>query len=278
MNRADASSRIQPPKAAREYGRAIEIARALPLGEKPSFRVLLASSWINLGNLRLGAGAFCEAVSAYDGAIDSLGGLPESGHRLASHHAATAWTNRGEALLLAGKPEDPALAVASARRALACAGRRGIERSAEAKLALRALRVLANGLETLLGSGSATAERVGELTDVAERGIELALCSRSSAPDVFDPFTAWFFSFGSRAYGRHQPQFLAEYIGETLRRVDSREAPRLAAGLRTVARQATAGALEELGRSRLLLQGSRATELLMGAVRELRSTFVHLAA
>ena len=55
MNRADASARIRPGDAEPEYERAIEIARILPLDEKASFRVLLASTWINLGNLRLGA-------------------------------------------------------------------------------------------------------------------------------------------------------------------------------------------------------------------------------
>jgi hypothetical protein len=60
--------------------------------------------------------------------------------------------------------------------------------------------------------------------------------------------------------------------------VSPRENPRLAAELRTVARQATAGALEELGRSRLLVQGSRPTELLLRAVQGLRSAAIHLSA
>jgi hypothetical protein len=60
--------------------------------------------------------------------------------------------------------------------------------------------------------------------------------------------------------------------------VNPREFPRLYAELRTVARQATAGALEDLGRNRLLVQGSRPTELLLGAVQDLRSAAIHLTA
>jgi tetratricopeptide (TPR) repeat protein len=276
MNRADAAADRRD--ALRGYHRAIEIAGGLPLDEKAAFRVLLASSWINLGNLHLRTSGFFDAVLSYDGAIAALENLPGSGHRLACHHAATAWANRGEAFLRFANGEGTGQAVDSARRALALVEGRGLERGADAKLTLRALRVLASGLETLLRPGSAGADRVGELTDAAERGIGLALANRDAAPDVFEPFAVWFFSFGSRAYGRYQPQFLAEYLEETLRRVSPRENPRLAAELRTVARQATSGALEELGRSRLLVQGSRPTELLLCAVQGLRSASMHLSA
>ena len=148
----------------------------------------------------------------------------------------------------------------------------------DAKLSLRALHVQARGLESLLKGRTAGADRVGELTDVAERGIALALAHRFAAPDVFDPFVVWFFSFGSRAYGSHQPQFLAEYIEEILRRADSCGSPGLAADLRRVGRQATADALRELGRVRLLVQGTRPTELLLGAVQGLRCTALRLSA
>jgi hypothetical protein len=276
MNRADASAdRLD---ALRGYHRAIEVAGELPLDEKPAFRVLLASSWINLGNLHLRLSEFFDAVISYDGALAALGNLPGSGHRLACHHAATAWTNRGEAFLHFANGEGAGHAVESARRALALVEGRRVDGPIDAKLSLRALRVVASGLETLLRCGTAGADRVGELTDVAEWGISVAIANRDAAPDVFEPFLVWFFSFGSRAYGRYQPQFLAEYLEEMLGRVSPREFPRLASELRTVARQATAGALEDLGRNRLLVQGSRSTELLMGAVQGLRSAAIHLTA
>ena len=278
MNRADASARMRSGEALLEYHEAIKIARELPLDERASFRVLLASSWINLGNLHLSLETFSDAGFAFDRAIESLGPLPGAGHRLACHHAATAWANRGEALLRVEGKESAAEAVQSAKQALSLLEGRDLGGSPDAKLSLRALRVRASGLESLLKGRTAGADRVGELTDVAERGIATALAHRFSAPDVFDPFVVWFFSFGSRAYGRYQPQFLAEYIDEILRRAGSCENPGLAADLRRVGRQATASALKELGRVRLLVQGARPTELLMGAVQGLRDTELRLSA
>jgi tetratricopeptide (TPR) repeat protein len=276
MNRADAFVQIGTAtslaRALQAYGRAIEIARELPLGEKPSFRVLLASCWINRGNLHQRLQDFSGAVRAYDGALAAIGNLPRSGHRLACHHAATATTNRGEALLSDSPIENAQKAVESARIALEQIDGRDLDGLADAKLCLRALRVMARGFEAQMhGCNGQGADKVAALTDVAERGMDIALRSRAAAPDVFDPFVIWFFSFGSRAYGRHQPQFLAEYLEDALGRLEPHACPALATELRALARQAVSGALEGLGRNRLLVAGARQTELLMGTVRGLRN-------
>jgi tetratricopeptide (TPR) repeat protein len=275
MNRADVLVRVDTPSsrlgAIRAYTTAIGIAGGLPLDEKASFRVLLASCWINLGGLyqRLGDGR--GAVLAYERSLDSIGDLPRSGHRLARHHAATAWTNRGESLLaapgLAGRRE----AVESARRALAEADRGGLEESVAAKLSLRALRVAAVALESLAGAGGSGAARwIGELTDLADRGFAVALAARGRDALFFDPFVVWFFSLGGRVYGRYQPQFLAEFLAEGIRRSGAARADALAADLAAAAREATDAALVRLGRRRLLVAGSPQTELLITTVGELR--------
>jgi hypothetical protein len=274
MNRADACAQIDTDSsrssALRAYGRAIEIAGRLPLDEKPSFRVLLASCWINLGSLRQRMHDFTGAVRACDGALAAIGSLPRSGHRLATHHAATAWTNRGEALLSESTAEGARRSAESAGMALALLDGRDLGGAADAKLSLRALRVMARGLEAQLRSSAHGADEVAALTDVAERGMSLAFSRRDAAPDVFDPFVIWFFSFGSRVYGRHQPQFLAEYLNEVLLLPEARACRELAAGLRAIALKAAAGTLEGLGRHRLLVQGTRQTGLIMQAVRDLR--------
>jgi len=281
MNRADALAQIDSETsrsgALRAYGRAIEIAGRLPLDEKPSFRVLLASCWINLGSLQQRMLDFTGAVRACDGALAAIGSLPRTGHRLATHHAATAWTNRGEALLSESPVEGARRSVESAGMALALLEGRAVGGAADAKLRLRALRVMARGLEARVRSSPHGADEVAVLTDVAERGMSLAFSSRHAAPDVFDPFVIWFFSFGSRAYGRHQPQFLAEYLNEALRRPESRACRELAVGLRAIALKSAAGTLEGLGRNRLLVHGTRQTELIMQAVRDLRA-IVHFDA
>jgi tetratricopeptide (TPR) repeat protein len=276
MNRADAFSQIGTAtghaRALQAYGRAIEIAGELPLDEKPSFRVLLASCWINMGSLQQRLLRIPEAVRAYDGALGALGRLPASGHRLASHHAATAWTNRGEALLSATTPQGARQAVESARLALTHVEGRDLDGPVDAKLSLRALRVMARGLEYLLRTDCIRgAGAVAELTDVAERGLDLAFGGHEGDPQFFDPFIVWFFSFASRVYGQHQPQFLAEFLDEALHRWGSSGEPKVGLELLAIAGQARSAALEGLGRNRLFLSGTRQTELILRTVDELRS-------
>jgi hypothetical protein len=269
MNRADALARLgtasSRTNADEAYARAIELAAALPLDEKPSFRVLLASCWINLGTLRQAAADFPGAILAYDRSLEAIGHLPRSGHRLACHHAATAWTNRGEACLSSGRQDGPCCAVESARKALAQVEGGRLDQDVDAKLILRALQVMARGLESSKsGSGAEW------LSDIAERGLDLAFGVHGKDPELFGPFIVWFFSLGSRAYARHQPQFLAEFADEVIRRCDRVVDTDIGSELRAIVRQAAAGALEGLGRSRLLVAGTRQTELLMSTVRGLR--------
>jgi len=281
MGRADVLARIDAASGRAEalcsYGRAIEIARDLPLDEKASFRILFASCWINRGNLLQamgGAEALSAAVGSYDAALAALGNLPQSGHRLAGHRSATAWTNRGEAHLRLAQCDSAGKAAHSARMALAQIEGGGPEMPASAERGLGALRVLARALESL-PSG---ANRVAELTDIAEQGVELALGFRDRATDLFDPLVAWFFSFGCRVYGRWQPQFLAEFIDDVLRRLDSRPGPAFGMELRAIARRALAGTLEGLCGNRLIVGGSPQTERLLRTVGELRAAAARLDA
>ncbi len=225
MGRADSLTRIGAHRfeALQAYDRAIEIARALPMDGKPSFRILLGSCGINRGNLlgrQGGAVDVSAAVRSYDEALAALGSLARSGHRIARCHAASAWTNRGEALLAGSPDENAGQAVDSGRRALAEVEGGRLEGPALAELRLRALRVMALGLERLLPAGGAapTKDAVAALTDVAERAIAIAIGCRTDSGGTLDPHMAWFFEFGARIYGRHQPQFLVEYLDEVLRR------------------------------------------------------------
>jgi hypothetical protein len=275
MNRADAfagtGTATGHASALDAYARAIEIAQGLPLDGKLSFRILLASCWINHGNLCQRLLRIPEALHSYDGAVAALGNLPGTGHRASCHHAATAWTNRGEALLSTNAIEGAAAAVESAGRALALVEGRDLGGPVDAKLRLRALRVLARGRESLLRRGTGGGvDAVAQLTDAAERGLDLAFGGHEKDPWFFDPFIVWFFSFGSRIYGHYQPQFLKEFLDETLGRWDPRGSSTVGSELIAISRQATAGALEVLGRNRLLVAGTRRTELVLGTVRQLR--------
>lgn len=276
MNRADVCARIgtaaSQAAALGAYRRAIEVAGELPLDEKASFRVLLASCWINLGNLHLSLSDFSDAVGAYDRALAAIGGLPRSGHRLACHHAATAWANRGEAFLAATTGDGDRQAVESAKMALAQVEGRDLGGPVDAKLGMRALRVLARALESVIRrEPGGSADRIAQITDVAERGLDLAFGGHEGDPQFFDPFVVWFFSFGSRAYARHQPQFLREFLDEGLGRWDCDGNPGIRLELHTIARRSAAAALEGLGRGRLIVAGSRQTELLLSTANDLRT-------
>lgn len=274
MSRADALARGESPAQLAEarlaYGQSLEIALGLPLDEKPAFRVLLASCRINLGCLLGRLSSTASAVGECERAVAALGPLPAAGHRLARHHAATAWINRGEFLLgLVGGARE---AVDSARTAQRLIEGTGHGSPAEAKLRLRALVVIARGLESSMrGAGAAPgADALAELTDVTESGVEIALARREGAPEIFDPFVAWFFSVGSRVYGRYQPHFLSEYLAETLSRLGDGAGPELAGRLRTIAGQSSRAALDALGHDRVILAGTQEADRLLCTARDLR--------
>jgi hypothetical protein len=281
MNRADTLTQIGTEVslagALPSYDRALALARELPLDDKPSFRILLASCWINRGSLCQHQSIFPEAVQDNDRAVAALGPLPQSGHRLACHHAATAWTNRGEALLQPSPFRDPAEAVRSARTALALVEGRVLGGGADAKLELRALRVVALGLDSTARSDAAReAAHVDELIDLAEHGMKIACSWRPTAPDLFEPFLVWFFTLGAQAYGRHRPQFLAEFAEEAFQRWKFRRSSAVGTKLRAVAQQEIASALDGLCANRLMIDGSPKTELLIQTVRGLREASARL--
>jgi hypothetical protein len=283
MGRADTlvmigSARLEALQA---YDRANEIARGLPMDGKPSFRILLASCGINRGNLLGQPGVTRDlpaAVHSYDEALGALGSLAQSGHRMARCHAASAWTSRGEALLAASPGENAGRAVDSGRRALAQFEGGGLEGPALAEQRLRALRVMALGLERLLPAGApaATRDAIAALTDLAERAIAIAIGCRDGAGGKLDPHLAWFFGFGARIYGRHQPQFLAEYLDEVMRRWNRRVGCDSDSRLRAIARKAVTQTLESLGRGRLIAAGTPQAELLLRTVHELRAAALRL--
>lgn len=274
MNRADTLARIDSEAsraaALKAYVKAIEIARELPLDERASFRILLASCSISLGNLNQRQCALSEAMRAYDDALAALGSLPESGHRMARHHAATAWTNRGEALLQAGPCNAPEQAVHSAKMALGHLRGREIGGATNVKLGLRALWVMARGLEGLVGPKTPDfVDQVAEVTDIAERGMELALAGRECAPEICDPFFVWFYTLGSRVYGRYQPHFLSEFLDEGLQRWKIQGNAAIEAKLRLIARRDSIAALKRLRFERMLVDGTRHAELLLSTVCDL---------
>lgn len=282
MNRAGALEAMGLHADSRDgYEQAIAIAHELPLEEKPSFRILLASCFINHGNLvmKLGRGSAAGAATSYERALASLGPLPATGHRAARHHAATAATLLAEALLEQA-PAHAGRALEAARNALAELPGRELGSFASADLLLRALRAAARALEGLLeqasAQGSSHGKALAELTDVVERGFDLASRCREHSPGTFDPLASWFFTTGCRVYGRHQPQFLAEFIADCLHRVSAGTGSALLLELRKASRDAVEAALGGLGRGRMLIAGTPQTEHLLRTVRGLQEFYAHL--
>lgn len=283
MNRAGAlGSMGVHAESLHAYEQAMSVARELPLEEKPSFRILLASCRINRGNLlmKMGGGTSGGAATSYKEALAALGPLPATGHRAARHHAATAATLLAEALLEEAPAPHAGGALEAARTALAELPGRELGSFASADLVLRALRAAARALEGLLGQTSAPGyshgKALAELTAVIERGFYLASGCRERSPGTFDPLAAWFFATGCRVYGRHQPQFLAEFIGDCLRRVSAKSGSELLLELRKASRDAVEAALGGLGRGRMLIAGTPQTEHLLRTVRGLQEFSAHL--
>jgi hypothetical protein len=103
-------------------------------------------------------------------------------------------------------------------------------------LGLRARRILCESVALLLGNPNlppkARGELISEGTDIAEAA--LALCGRWEQRNVpnLRPMVGWFFSFGGALYARQQPQFLAEFLSDTLQSENTpapwKSAPQLA--------------------------------------------------
>jgi len=117
-------------------------------------------------------------------------------------------------------------------------------------LGLRARRVLCESIALLLANPNLPAKARGELiaegTDIAEAALGLTARWEQRNVPTLRPMVGWFFSFGAALYARQQPQFLAEFLTDTLQADTTPAAWKNAPQLAKIATEAIALAREAI--------------------------------
>ena len=220
MNRGDALTRLGGParlaEAVRSYDEALLVLRAVPPEADPLYRRRWALAWMNRGCSLQEQGtaeSLAAALASFDGAIGTVREHPEHAPILAS-----AWVNRGKALLLT-LPPRAVEAHAAASAALALVAEQEEHDALAAETGLKARALACQALAELIESDPARADRpelLGAATDAMEEGLRLARGWGGRGERHFGSLARWLFHFGLAAYGAHQPHFLAEFVLENL--------------------------------------------------------------
>ncbi|MBB5352827.1 tetratricopeptide (TPR) repeat protein [Haloferula luteola] len=220
---------------------AIRLRETLPLESEPVYRWGLAAGWINRGDaLRLESRAR-EAVASYDHGLEELESLEPT--EWVRWRRAVAWNNRGLAWKDAGCSDEAHESFEQAVVALAeCEEVRSIvtreaarlqrgddprkvlevvspwERTTPeaAKVSLQARHAIACGLCERPGVTQEGGDWIAETTDWIEEGLEVARAWETVGDHTMRPVALDLFRVGLRVYRVCQPQFLAEFVLESL--------------------------------------------------------------
>jgi hypothetical protein len=227
MNRGNVLQRKGEPeslnKAIEAYNVTIErlrpIAPAEPLG-----RSTLGAALLNKGTAlqRLNTQeSHTEAAKVYEEAIQLLSVRPQGFEEHFARLSAGAQLNRGGALLAAFGPERVSDVLAGVRAVLDEVTPVEERDLNAADTSMRARRLACEALGILLQStaNAAPPERpdwVSNATDHAERALQLAQHWEHKGVLGFRPAVPWFLHFAATVYAHHQPQFLSEFLLDTL--------------------------------------------------------------
>jgi hypothetical protein len=138
-------------------------------------------------------------------------------------------------------------------------------------MSLRAHRAAVMAAGSLLSRAAAAGQTVTELvstaTDLVDDGLALARDFEARRHMQLRPLAARLFRLGAQLYGRHQPQFLAEFLLENLR------SPSLGidAEFQTIAYDAIAEALAILKRPHLHISETHDAKQRLATARSLRA-------
>jgi tetratricopeptide (TPR) repeat protein len=230
MNRGDALTRLGSKdtfaEALRSYDEALRHLCFLPLEENPLFRRRFAVAWMNRGATLLEQGEnFPEAVRSFGESIALLQNNRAAAITDREQLLGCAWMNHGNGLLRFAKPDFPC-AYEAAMRALEFLAATERTDAVSAEAALKARHVLCRAIAGLRpeSSGNKTEmkESVIEATDAVDNGMKLAREWESRGVPRFRALAEELFRFGVRAYQMYQPQFLVEFILESL---DEKKSP-----------------------------------------------------
>lgn len=234
-------------EALADFERAIALRRELPLEEVPIYRWGLSAGWINRGDALARLGRDDEAVESYDEGLAELARMEQT--PMVRGRRVVAWNNRGLALLRLGRDEeartafrealdqagdevllasvarlhlsrvtdDGEEALVLARRVVGDLAERERRDPLAAELGLKARhRVCERLCEWLDDREGRVDDWIAEASDRVEEGLELARAWESAGVLELREVAYDLFRVGLRVYRTCQPQFLAEFVVETL--------------------------------------------------------------
>jgi len=231
MNRADVLTRLGGQEALAEALGAYEVAirhiQQLPISRHPSYLARYALAWMNSGitHRALDSGEGLQrAVECFGKSIELLtsegGPADEEQKRI----LACSYMNRSNTLL-AFTPERPREAREDAISALHLMAGFEERELLSAQLGLQARHLLCRATAYLADAGAATADWVTETTDAVDEGMALTRHWRQLGEHRLEPLACELFHFGCLVYRLCLPQFLTEFLMESLDPAESPSAP-----------------------------------------------------
>jgi tetratricopeptide (TPR) repeat protein len=223
LNRGDALTRLGGDthllEAIAAYEEGIDVLRTLPLDADPRFQRRLAMAHHNRG-LALGARGQVSvdlAIAAFSDAIrvledDRDAPIPDKPYLLA-----VAWMNLAQTLLLDDTTEAADRARDAARRALTLVAADETRDLGAAEVGLKARHVCCRALLPRLSEpqvDDSVPDEIHQATDLVDEGLALARRWEQEGVTSFRDLADDLFRFGAHVYGRYQPQFLAEFLGD----------------------------------------------------------------
>jgi tetratricopeptide (TPR) repeat protein len=205
------------------YGNALDLATDFEIGTPEQYS-LIAGLWLNRGNTLslLGNEYLTKALACYDTAIQiyqKTGLQAEGSHVL---ELASAWANRANLLSLEGMefthPQD---ALEAAEQALNLIRTWERENRAAAEISLKARRARCQAYGLLLPiAGELSEENYFQASDEVEDALALIGFWENNGVKDYRPLARRLFCLGVQLYRIRQPQFLAEFVEETLTAIE----------------------------------------------------------
>ncbi|MEO6993609.1 MAG: hypothetical protein ABI273_08260 [Lacunisphaera sp.] len=214
------SDAVASDEAVRAYDEAIALLDNDSVSTDSSLRNSIGAAWMNRGHalqrrgLREGTVA---ALESYDRAIALLETLPLNENQFFAINLAAALLNRAQALLALPTPEATA-AHAAGTKALKLMVENARTDPTAADIALKTYHALCAALSQQL-SRSPSPALIAETGDTIDDALALVRHWETQGVESIRPFEIVFYRFGARFYLSHQPQFIAEFLLETLSHV-----------------------------------------------------------
>jgi hypothetical protein len=286
MNRGNALQKqlnvLDLEESVRSYDQAISLLRGSLGPEDLAGRNSLGAAWMNRGQAlhRQGtAPTLEEALRSQHEAIAVLRALPLHQDIAFRLNLAGALMNEAN-ILLGDRQGRHDQARTSAKSSLALLLTQEAIHPDAAGLALQARRALCDAIGQLLVANTtslAISELADEAGDVVDDGLALARLWEQKGRRDLRPLAERLFYFGIQLYRIHQPQFLAEFVLESLDPERSPGALPVTPGLHQAAEEALAGALGALRGVQRLTADDPLSARLLQTWQELQAASTRLA-